>query len=336
MPISIEDVAKRAGVSRGTVSHVLNGNVRARIALSTQERVRQAAAELGYHPNRLARSLGRRRTDILGLIISGLQNPFFLELMESAEQIAQEAGYEVLLDAAPVRFSASHFTRLQGWPVDGAVMWAEPHQRLADYLRAQAEDLPVVYLGGQPRLDDSNAVYFDVYHGALTALHYLVAKGYRRIGFLYPYEWVWKQLDEPRHRAYREVCTQVGMPVQMIPMERQEETRHSGLLAGIALAEMPENTRPDAVLCFNDVVAEGVLFGLRRRGLRVPDDIGIVGFDGIQNAQFLDVPLTTVRLPAKELCREALRLLLSQIGEGPQASSQQIIVPAQLIVGGTA
>ncbi len=108
MPVSINDVALRAGVSRGTVSHVLNGNSHIGIAAATQERVLRAAAELGYHPNRLARSLGRRRTDTLGLVICGLHNPFFVKLMESAERIAHEAGYDVLLDATSTDFGMHH------------------------------------------------------------------------------------------------------------------------------------------------------------------------------------------------------------------------------------
>src|SRR4051812_10796001 len=118
MAISIEDVAKRAGVAQSTVSHVLNGNTHARIAPATQERVKQAAADLGYRPNRLARSLGRRRTDTLGLMISGLQNPFYVQLMESIERVAADANYQVLLDAPPAHAGWNRRnSKLPGWPI---------------------------------------------------------------------------------------------------------------------------------------------------------------------------------------------------------------------------
>ncbi len=337
MAVSISDVARLAGVSQGTVSHVMNGNARAGIAVATQERVRKAAAELGYHPNRMARMLGRKRTDTLGLFISRLQNPFFIQIMEAAERLALEAGYHVMMDAAPTdRDLAHHKGRLNGWPLDGVLMHAEPHQTINTYLGAQAENLPVVYLGGQPRLDLSDTVFFDVYAGARTAMQYLIGRGYRKIAYLFPYQWIIEKPREPRHRAYREICEESGIEPRLIRMEKQEESRHAGLLAGLDIARMDAADRPDALLCFNDVVAEGALFGLRRGGLRVPDDVALVGFDGREDSQSLDVPLTTVQMDVEELCREALRVLLHRIKEGPSVPPQIVKIPTRLLIGGTA
>ena len=339
MPTSLGDVARHAGVSPSTVSHVLNGNVRARIAAKTQERIRQAAAELDYQPNRMARSLGRRRTDTLGLMIQGLQNPFYVQILENVERMALEAGYQVLVDAVAWQpRNDAQQAKLRGWPMDGALMWAQPAQTAQDYFGVQHEasrPFPVVYLGGQPRADDCESVVFDVYAGACAAMAYLVGRGYRKIAYVFPHDWVLRQPDEPRRRAYREACASAGIALQMLLMEQPEETRQSGLQMGLALAAMPAETRPQAVLCFNDVIAQGVLFGLRRAGLRVPGDVAIVGFDGLLESQWLDVPLTTVMLPADEMCREALRVLLERIQGGQEAPPQQVIVPARLIVGGT-
>jgi LacI family transcriptional regulator len=267
MAVSISDVARRAGVSQGTVSHVMNGNERAGIAIATQERVRKAAMELGYQPNRMARMLGRGRTDTLGLFISQLQNPFFIQIMEAAERLALESGYHVLMDAAPTdQDLAHHKARLRGWPMDGVLMHAEPHQTIDTYLGAQAENLPVVYMGGQPRLDTSDTVFFNVYAGARMAMQYLIDRGYRNIAYVFPYQWIIDKPREPRHRAYREVCEESGIEPRLIRMEKQEESRLAGLIVGMSIARMPSAERPDALLCFNDVVAEGVLFGLRREG----------------------------------------------------------------------
>lgn len=337
MAVSISDVAQRAGVSQGTVSHVMNGNARAGIAIATQERVRKAAMELGYQPNRMARMLGRGRTDTLGLFISQLHNPFFIQIMEAAERLALESGYHVLIDAAPTdRDLAHHKARLRGWPMDGVLMHAEPHQSIATYLGAQAENLPVVYMGGQPRQDLSDTVFFDVHDGARTAMQYLIERGYRKIAYVFPYQWIIDKAREPRYRAYLEVCGEVGIEPRLIRMEKQEESRHAGLLAGMTIAEIPVTDRPDALLCFNDVVAEGVLFGLRRKGLRVPEDMAIVGFDGREDSQALDVPLTTVRMDVEELCREALQALLRRIKEGQSASPQIVKISTRLLIGGTA
>lgn len=339
MPTSIADVARRAGVSQGTVSHVLNGNPRARIALKTQERIRQAAADLGYQPNYMARSLGRRRTDTLGLMIQGLQNPFYVQILESVERIALEAGYQVLVDAAAwMPRSDAQQAKLRCWPMDGALIWAQPVQTVQDYFGVQygaPDQFPVVYLGGQPRIDDREAVTFDVYGGACAAMTHLVERGYRKIAYVFPHDWVLRQPDEPRRRAYREVCEASGIAPQLILMEQAEETREAGLVMGLTLASMPEEIRPRAILCFNDVIAQGVLFGLRRAGLRVPEDIAVVGFDGLQESQYLDVPLTTVMLPADQMCREALRVLVERIRDGQDALLQQVVIPARLIIGGT-
>ncbi len=338
MAVSIEDVARRAGVSRGTVSHVINGNVAARIAASTQERVWKAVSDLGYHPNRIARSLGRRRTDIVGLIIPSLTNPFFVQIMESMEQLALKEGYQVLLDAMqPISSSGKPVAKLQGWPVDGVLMWStDALHSLVQMLGAQAGEVPVVYLGGHPRQDNTDSVYFDVYRGAVDMMNHLVEKGFRKIGFLYPFDWVLEQEDEPRQNAYTKVCQESGIEPLMIRMEIQEETRRAGLVAGIELAKMDRNEATEVVLCFNDIVAEGVLFGLRRGGLKVPDDMGVVGIDGIQTAQYLDTPLTTVRLPTEQMCSEALRILLRRIAEGTSAPAIELAIAPELVKGATA
>ncbi|MDX1931890.1 MAG: LacI family DNA-binding transcriptional regulator [Capsulimonadales bacterium] len=337
MAVSITDVARRAGVSPGTVSHVLNGNTRAGIAPATQERVRRAAAELGYQPNRMARMLGRGRTDTLGLFISGLTNPFFVRILECAERLALEAGYHVLMETAPHYLgSPLHKAKLRGWPMDGALMWAQPDQTLAHYLGSQADGMPVVYLGGQPRSDGANAVYFDVYGGAQAAMRLLIERGYRRIAYLFPYDWVLRQPEEPRHCAYREACEAVGLVPHLILMDRHEQTRRAGLEAGLSLARLADGERPEALLCFNDVIAEGVLFGLRRAGLRCPEDVALVGFDGNDDARYLDTPLTTVSMPTERLCQEALDLLLRRLREGADAPSAQILVPSELIIGESA
>lgn len=340
MPISIRDVAQRAGVSLGTVSHVLNQNERAGIALATQQRVRQAAQELGYQPNRLARSLGRGRSDTFGVLISGLQNPFFVLLLETAERLAREAGYQVLSDTEPAsQARLNQPAKLLGWPMDGILMWGQPHETLTDYLPNAAPDLPVVYLSGQPRLDNNSAVWFDVYSGVRELLGYLVAQGHERIAYLFPYDWILRQPDEPRHRAYREICAEAGIPPQMILMERHDQTRRAGFEAGMRLARMPASERPRAVFCFNDFVAQGVLFGARRAGLRVPEDIAIAGCDGLEETEYLDIPLTSIELPLETMCQTAMNLLLRRIASrrGNEEKPPEIVrIPTRLRPGGTA
>ena len=328
MAVSIADVAKRAGVSGGTVSHVLNNNGGARIAPATQERVRAAAAHLGYQPNRLARSLGRQRTDTLGLMISGLQNPFFVHLLEAAERRAQKMGYHVMLDTAPSVGGTYHeHGKLRGWPVDGVLMWTIQCQQAQTYLGPQAADLPTVYLGNVGTCF-GEAVMFDIEPAARQAAEHLLARGRRKLAYLFPYPAVLENPDsahegviyeEGRYAAYAKVCRDAGLPLELVIMEKPEETREAGWLTGLALAARPASERPDAVLCLNDVVAQGVLFGLRRGGLRVPEDVAVVGCDGIAEGRFLETPLTTIVLDVETLCARGLDLLARRLKSRPRA-----------------
>jgi len=342
LAVSIDDVAKEAGVSRGTVSHVLNGNGEARIAKATQERIRRVVERMGYQPNKMARSLGRRKTDTIGLILYGLLNPFYLHLQESLESVAREHNYHMFSDTStPLPVPEIYHPKLRGWPIDGVVMWANPYQSVKDYFGRQSEGLKVVYLSGQPRNDQSDSVYFDVYGGAKAAMTHLIERGHRSIAYVYPYEWVEGQSDEPRRCAYVDMCAQAGIRPRLMLMQRHSETRRAGMETGLMLAAMSDSDRPTALLCFNDMVAEGILFGLRRCGIKVPEEVAIVGFDGIEEGQYLDTPLTTVRLPAETMGREALRLLIDRINQKLESrpddkeAGEHVVIPTELLIGKT-
>ena len=334
MPVSIRDVAAHAGVSLATVSKVLNDRTGSRIAPGTQRRVREAAETLGYQPNRLAQGMVQQKTQTLGVMISGLQNPFFLSILEETERRALDAGYQVFLDAAPsVDGTYSEHVKLRGWPVDGVLIWAAPNQTLADFLGPQARDLPVVHLG-YPRTDGTDWVAFDLAQGGRLAARYLIERGCRRIGYVYP--WAWPRPDVGLvHGACLEICREAGIFVETISTVRQEETRRVGLETGLMIAARPVSERPDALFCHNDVIAIGVYHGLRRAGLRVPEDIALVGFDGIEEGQCLDVPLTTVHTPVDILCKEAMSLLMRRLAKTLEPPGE-MIVPVRLLQGGTA
>ncbi|MBC8141068.1 MAG: LacI family DNA-binding transcriptional regulator [Armatimonadetes bacterium] len=330
--ISIREVAAKAGVSTGTVSHVLNNNVAARIATTTQDRVRMVAREMGYRPNRYARSLGRRKTDTIGLLISGLRNPFFVELLENAEHAALSAGYSVLLDTAPsVQGTYKvHAPLRSALPVDGALVWSWNTQVAAEFLGAQADSLPLVYIGSH-RSDDSDWVSFDYEHGGRIAAQHLVERGYRHIGYVSPYDYRAGK-SEPRFWGCQSVCDEAGVPLTLL-VTQGEETRRAGLRVAEQLAAMANGSRPDAVFCHNDVLAIGVYNGLIRAGLRVPEDIAVMGFDGIEEGDELPQTLTTVRTDTAELARAAIALLHRRIEENAVGTPEQIVILPTLTTG---
>ena len=334
LSVSIRDVAAQAGVSLATVSKVLNDSAGSRIAPGTDERVRRAARELGYQPNRFARGMVRKNAQTIGLMISGLQNPFFVGVMEEAEKAALAAGYQVLLDAAPsVDGTYTAHGKLRGWPVDGVLTWAGPHQDLTQFLGPQAHELPVTYLG-YPRTDGSDWVAFDLAVGGRLAAEHLIALGRRRIGYVYPWEWPRPDVGAA-HQACLDTCRAAGVPVQTVSTVRRAETQRVGLETGLTIAALPAETRPDALFCHNDVIAIGVYHGLRRAGLRVPEDIALIGFDGLEEGQCLDVPLTTVETPIRVLCQEGISRLLRRLA-GEHGAVPGCLIPTRLLRGGTA
>jgi len=345
MPVSLKEVALRAGVARGTVSTVLNNRAaQGRISTATQARIRSIASELGYRPNRLAQGLGRGRTNIIGLMIPGLRNPFFLSLLEGAEDRAFQSGFDVLPDSAFQLRAKYHLdAKLSGWPVDAVLIWARPDTTLADYMGGWRQDAPVVYLGYE-RGDGADYVAIDRETGVRQAMVHLQDRGYRRIAYIYP--WADLQPVDSRYGVYAALCGEIGQAPMRICLETLQERsklssitqaglREAGLKTGMLLTERAEVDRPDAVLCHNDLVAIGVFNGIRRGGLRVPEDIAVVGFDGIEEGQYLDKPLTTVSSPSLSLIEAAFDIVARRLAESDPAQPHQIVLPSTLRIGAT-
>lgn len=335
MSVSLKQVAAHAGVSMSTVSRVLSGDARAQIALETQDVVRRAASELGYKPNRFARSLITGRTHTLGLMISKISNPFFVSLIEHAELAAKDGGFSIVIDTSGAHardyIQSGH---LADWPVDGVVMWTWAGQKLADFLGARASVTPVVYICEEPRDDGAGCVVYDLAGGAQQAVEFALQRGYKKLAHLVPYapgDW-----DGPflRDDIYRAACDQAGVNLETIVAHPKQETREAGFQTALVIAARPKAQRPDVLLCHNDIMAVGAYHGFVRAGLCIPQDIAVIGFDGIDEGRFLDRRLTTVEMPVEEIGRRAVELLLAHI-LGVE-SRREVIVPSRLIEGETA
>jgi DNA-binding LacI/PurR family transcriptional regulator len=339
MAVSAKDIARVAGVSQQTVSSVMNNKTNARISTVTQELVRKTAAEMGYRPNHLARSLVRKKTDTIGVMISQLDNPFFVQVLSSAEAVVTSSGYKLILDVSATGFSSYHeLSEVSSWLVDGVLMWSSTFVNLATYLGDRSRDLPVVYMG-HLRNDNSDAVAMDLYDAGKQATEYAVDRGYRRPCFVSHYEL--ERIVDPggslrrdvQLAAYADVCRQAGLePEVCVIDEGKSEAYH----AGLAIAARERSTRPDVLICQNDWIALMVNSGLRHGGLRVPDDVGLIGFDGIEVGRYMaDAPLTTVPMPNELLCRTAFDILRGRIAGDTDSPPRQVLIPVELAVGGT-
>ncbi len=333
--VSLVDVAARANVSVGTVSHVLNRNAGARIAAGTQERVWKIAEEMGYRPNLFARSLHGKASNTLGLMVAGLQNPFFVAVAREFEQLAIEFGYQVVLDttiseAWAYRKHAANYA----WPVDGIFVFSALEQDLNYYLGAQAAQLPVVYLGYQEGKPLDN-VGFDLLGGGKLMAEYLLSRGYRKIAILNTSSFAEKiEVVDLRIASFEEVLRSHGLLAEHIVIPPLTSIQDA-FAAGLKIASRPVDELPEVVFCTGDVAAIGVFNAFRNASLRVPEQIGVAGFDGIVEGQCLERRLTTINCPVHEFVQAALDLLIGRVSGKHEFEPRNIPIPTTLSVGET-
>ena len=306
---TINDVAKRAGVGIATVSRTLHNS--SRLRPETAARVRQAMEELGYRPNTHAQSLASGRSHMLGLVVSDISNPFFPALVKSFEEAALGDGYDVFFASTnydPAR-TALCVERMIERKLDGvAIMTSEIDSGLTDSFARRK--VPLVFLDvGKAGRGVSN-VKIDYACGIAQAVEHLRGLGHRRIAFLsgpVNLRSAWE-----RREAFLCKLNERGdgRPVELM-IEEGNHKVDGGLEAMLRLLD--RRPHPTAVLASNDLTAIGALRGIRQYGLRVPEDISVVGFDDIQMAEFTEPPLTTVRLQQSEVANLACNALVQLI-----------------------
>ncbi len=324
--ITAQDVAARAGVSQPTVSLVLSGNPRARVAPATRERVLRAAEALGYRPNLVARGLVLRRSYALGVVVPDLANPFFTEVVGGAERVAAEAGYAVLLCDARATPAARHLETLLARQIDGVIIDPSGAASLPETATRGANVVLIDEASGRWPGVESDAA-----GAGRVAAEHLLALGHRRVGFVGP------ALDlrtfRMRERGFVTALREAGLRLPSAWLRRVPATVAGGQAGVTALLSLSE--RPTAVFCANDLIAVGALRAALAAGVAVPGGLSIVGCDDIELARLVTPELTTVHVPARELGARAARLLLRSLdGERPSRTPARGL-PVRLVVRGT-
>ncbi|MCX7967485.1 MAG: LacI family transcriptional regulator [Armatimonadetes bacterium] len=330
---TLADVAKRAGVALSTVSAVLNNRPDCFVSEETRQRILQAAEELGYRPNYLARSLAKGKTDTIGLVIYEVANPYFAYLADEVEKEVRQAGYQLLLctnrDGMDID-DRSNLELLSNQRVDGILLWASryPAEGYTVPLPKKIKSrIPMVVLGYHTK-DGTDYVSIDRAAGTYQATKHLIALGHRRIGYLAP---PWGMNPEhPKLDGILRALKEEGLPDPVL-MLTQGHTRLDGRSAVQAIKE--QNPFPTALICYNDLVAIGAYRGLRDLGLSVPEDIALVGFDGIEDGEYLDPPLTTVTVPVTALSQIAVHFLLNRISGEVEEQQKEVVIPELLVRG---
>jgi len=327
--MNITAVAKKARVSTATVSRTINGS--ANVSPKTAERVRLAIDSLGFYPNTNARALGSGRSSLYGLIISDITNPFFPELVKAFEDVAVEHGQEVLIantNYDPARMESCVRRMLQR-KVDGvAIMTSEMDDRLIEVFSRR--QIPLVFLDTGAPGPGVSSVRIDYPTGVTCAIDLLTGLAHSQIAFISG------PLALTSARTRLTAFTQMLHQKRLTPDRRMIEEGNHRVDGGHdamerILASGPPST---AVLCSNDLTAIGAMGAIFEHGLRVPEDISVVGFDGIQLGAFIHPSLTTLSVPRVELANTAFRSLYrdrSSHRAAPGQGKEHIIHPTLIV-----
>lgn len=325
--ITIQDVAQLAGVSPATVSKVLNNAPH--VSSAARQRVLDAASKLQFRPNTIARSLRMKRTATIGMVTDDLEGVFTTSMLRGVEEAATAEGFSVFLCNSfgdPARERA-HLEVLLDKQVDGIILLSGYRVRERAAPALPLGGLPVVYLYQYTHDLRVPCILPDDEGGGALGPRHLLAQGRRRIGLINgPSHY---EATHLRLLGYRSALEEVGLPFDASLVCSGKWYESSGYRLAHELMALPRP--PDALVCASDSIAVGALDALHERGLRIPEDVAVVGFDNRHFSAFVRPPLTTVALPLVEMGRLAGSLLLAAIGDGaPEARLHR--VPCSLVV----
>ena len=323
--VNIKDVARDAGVSASTVSYVLNGSNK--VSQPTKERVLESIRTLGYRRNRVAGALRRQRTNTIGALLPDLGNPFYAEFLQGAERVATEEGFGLFFCDAGVgileEVTWKYINFMLEQQVD-AILIAQGQQLTPETASLlEASGVPTCYQALEPQAHpyQLSSVGPDLSIGMREAVSYLVNLGHTRIACV----GIGKELDCVRFRTFVSAATALSLSVDDWQLMKYASPEDGANIVR-RIMRMPEP--PTAIVGAWDVIAAELMYQARQFGLRVPEDISIIGTDDILLAARLYPPLTTIALPAFELGVAAVRLLLEQSDD----DTRRVILPTSLVI----
>ncbi len=331
--VTIFDVAKEAGVSKSTVSRVINRDKR--VKKETREAVETAIKKLDYSPSFMAQAIRTRKTHTIALVVPEYSNIFYTEMFRGVEDIAIKYGYMVMVcNTERHAMSEIEYTNeLLKRNIDGIIYNTyRTDDEMASYLREISEQIPIVYmnkiLGDQ---EEYSYVYTDGFTCNRKAVHYLFEKGKRKIGYVMNSEDI--SIIEDRYFGFVQGIEDCGLTLEdkwvyRVQRENEPDYIKLGRDAARYYASLPDH--PDAILTATDMLGIGCVKGFTDRGIKVPDDISVIGFDNIFVSALIDPPLTTIAQPVRKMGQAAAEILISQILNKPVQN--KIVFEGKLIV----
>ncbi len=328
---TMKDVAEMAGVSTATVSRALMNPEK--VSTPTRQKVEQAVLAVGYSPHALSRNIKRNESRTILVIVPDICDPFFADVIQGIEQTAAQQGYLVLIgDCAHQNQQERTFVNLIiTKQIDGMLLLGS--NLPFDASKEEQRNLPPMVMANEfaPELE-LPTVHIDNLTAAFEAVHYLHQLGHRQIACIAGPEQM--PLSHYRLQGYVQALRRNGITVESSYITRGDFTYEAGAQALTMLMAQPKP--PTAVFCHSDVMAIGVLSQAKKMGLRVPQDLSIVGFDDLKLAQYCDPPLTTVAQPRFQIGQQAMLLLLEQLNGQTVASGSRLLDSELIIRGSTA
>lgn len=325
------EIAKRSKVSQATVSRVLNNS--SRVNEKTRNIVSQAVTELKYKPNAIAKALIQQKTKSIGVVVPDISTLFYPEIVESIEAGMRSNGYHVILAMSednPEEERAC-LEMLIEKRVDGVII---APTRLGidngEYLMELMDNnVPLVFIDRYIGKLERDFVIIDNLAGALEAVNYLIKLGHTRIGYIAGCKGI--SASEDRLAGYKKALNEHGLKInENLIKESRDFKKESGYKIAKEFLKMKE--MPTAIFTVNDMVAIGAMKALREEGLRVPEDISIVGFDDVELASYLDVPLTTVSQQQHEIGEISAKILIERIEKIGADKPMQIVLKPKLVI----
>ncbi|MDW6004273.1 HTH-type transcriptional repressor PurR [Vibrio mangrovi] len=306
---TIKDVARLAGVSTTTVSHVINKT--RFVAETTQEKVMEAVKTLNYAPSAVARSLKCNSTRTIGMLVTQSTNPFFSEVIDGVESYCYRQGYTLILcnTGGLYEKQRDYIRMLAEKRVDGMlVMCSDLTAELLEMLEAY-DDIPKVIMDWGPESSQADKIIDNSEEGGYLATRYLLDKGHRHIACLSGH--LSKAACQERIQGFRRAMAEANLtPNEDWILEGNFEC-DTAVLAADKIIAMDE--QPTAVFCFNDTMALGLMSRLQQRGIKVPEDISVIGYDNIEISEYFSPPLTTIHQPKRRVGKNAFEILLERI-----------------------
>ncbi len=326
--VTMADVAREAGVSLMTVSRVVNN--KGEVSEATRQRILKVIEKLGYRPSGIARSLATSRTGTIGLIVPDISNPFFADLAKGVEKVAYSEGYNVFLcstEENPQR-ELKVLESLAEYRVDGVLLCSSrlDEEHLVNSLGFFYSAVLVNRALERRDLAVGTVMVDDVRGGEIATLH-LINEGRKRIGFLAGPET--SHSGRNRFKGYRTALDQAGIPYDPEVVLHCASNVEGGYEAAKTL--LSKNSDVTALFCYNDLVAVGALRACNEMGVKVPDDVSVVGFDDIMLAGLVTPGLTTCRIQREELGERSATMLLEQMG-GCSGHCETVVLVPELVV----